>query len=567
MAIEPEAGRSSERTRSSLLLAGNSFSGGLTPNVTGQRRRSRLAAPSALLLGALLVEGIAWAQPAPVPAPPPAAPAASATGTSSNDLGPGDPDVSKVDPLVQALAPQRGGLTPDQVAKEAVATSPQVRSRQADIEAAEGQTSQATVSFFPRLTFVASYTRLSPLSPVSLGGGNSVGTANPGALRVAPCPDGSGNQCVVDSGGAPVQSQPSNLGAAFPVLLNQTSFTANLTVPLSDYFLRSVQAYSAAKHNEQAVKLQLAAQDLQTGAEAKIALLQWVQSKGQTVVARLAIDQVQKQLGDAKTGVQVGTASLADVMRIEARLAQAQYQEADAMAVETTAQENLRTVLHAPPDRSLEIGIDVLTPPAAPKMETSDALLTEAVRNRLDIQAVEEQRAYLDKAADVTAAGYAPRLDAFADGVLADPNQRVFPSQDKFRFTWDVGARLTWVVNDTFSTLGAVKAARARTMQVDAQKQVLVDAVRREVVGAQADVTKAVPSIEAADRGVAASEETLRVTRKLFAFGKATGTQIVDAEQDLTASRLRKLAAHVNLIAAQIRLEHAVGRDRAKASR
>ena len=41
--------------------------------------------------------------------------------------------------------------------------------------------------------------------------------------------------------------------------------------------------------------------------------------------------------------------------------------------------------------------------------------------------------------------------------------------------------RLTWVVNDTFSTIGAAQQARARTAQVDAQKQQLIDSVRIEV--------------------------------------------------------------------------------------
>ena len=85
--------------------------------------------------------------------------------------------------------------------------------------------------------------------------------------------------------------------------------------------------------------------------------------------------------------------------------------------------------------------------------------------------------------------------------------------------------------------------------------------MRIEVADAYADLAKAMPSIEAADRGVAAAEETLRVTKKLFAFGKATGTQVVDAQTDLTSARLRKLSAHINLISAQIRLDHAVGRD------
>ena len=348
---------------------------------------------------------------------------------------------------------------------------------------------------------------------------------------------------------------------SFPVFLNSYSFTGSLDVPISDYFLRSVQGYSAAEHNEQSAKLEIDAENLQTAANAKIVYLQWIAAKGTTVVAHLSVDDAEKQVADGKTGVQVGTASPADEMRLEARLAQAQFQEAEAHSIEATATERLRTQMHAPPERQFAIGIDVLAAPPAPTLEPLDGLIAEGVRNRLELHALDETRTSLDEISSATTAGYLPRLDAFADAQLTNPNQRIVPSVDKFFFTWDVGARLTWTVNDTFSNIGSKRTANARTADVAAQRDALADAVRIEVADAYADLAKAMPSIEAADRGVAAAEETLRVTKKLFAFGKATGTQVVDAQTDLTSARLRKLSAHINLISAQIRLDHAVGRD------
>ena len=72
----------------------------------------------------------------------------------------------------------------------------------------------------------------------------------------------------------------------------------------------------------------------------------------------------------------------------------------------------------------------------------------------------------------------------------------------------------------------------------------------------------AIPSIEAANRGVVAAEEGLRITKIVFAVGNGTGTALADAETAVTTARLRKLAAHVGLQAALVRLEHATGRNR-----
>jgi outer membrane protein TolC len=522
----------------------------------------RIAATlGATTLCALASPSMLYAQPAgQPPAGQPAAgqPAAQPTGPKPDELGPGEqtgPD--KPDPLLVALAPQPGGLTLDGAAREAIATSTQVRAKEIEIEGADGAVSQTVVQFFPRLTLGASYTRLSSVDSGGLGGGAIVGAANEGAISVGPCPDNPASQCALDSAGVPLQAA----SFSFPVILNQIAFTANLTVPISDYFLRATQAYAAANHNSTALELQADAQRLQAGANAKLTTLNWILAKGQVVVADRSVEQAKAQLADAKVAKEVGNASVADVMRIEALLAQADFTAAEARAQESVAEQQLRIVLHAEPTRQLTVGVDVLTPPAAPALPSSDELVREAIANRLELKATDEQKQSLEDVESTTAAAYWPRLDGFADANLANPNQRIFPSQEKFDFTWDVGVRLSWTLNDTFSTLGASAQAKSRTAQVDAQKQLLIESIRLEVVQAHADVVKAAPSLEAADRGVVAAEEALRVTKKLFAFGKATGTAVADAETAVTQARLRKLSAHVGLHAALVRLDHALGRD------
>ena len=516
-------------------------------------RRGTLAAATFTALTGLSTAALA--QPAPAPAPAP--------GPDDEQLGPGEDALKdKPDPLRTALAPQPGGLTFAQVAREAVATSTSVRSRQADVEEGRGRTSQTLVEFFPRLTLTASYTRLSDIEQGSLGGGGAiVGAANEGPVTVGPCPDNPAIQCVLDSGGLPVQASAFDI--SFPTILNQFAFTANLTIPISDYFLRSVQAYNAAQHNEKSLELQVEAERLAAAAQAKLALLDWVLARGAVVVEGLAVESAKAQLTDAKATFEVGNASQADVLRIEAQLAQAEYTESQARANETVAEHRLRTLLHARSDRAFAIGVDVFKEPQIPKVGSVEELVQESVMARLELESTTEARKALEEADSATAAGYWPRLDAFADGTLANPNQRIVPSREQFDFTWAVGARLTWSVNDTFGTLGANRQSRARVAKLDAQRDAMVDAIRLEVAQAHADISKAVPNLEAALRGVKAAEESLRVTKKLFAFGKATGTALVDAENAVTTARLRRLVAQINVLAAVVRLDHATGRDRA----
>ncbi len=516
--------------------------------LTGFRSAAGLGALSVLALA-----GSANAQPQPQP------PAAQPAPSDDKQLGPGKEAIKdKPDPLALALSPQPGGLTFEQVAKEAIASSASVKARVAEVEGAQGAVAQTMVSFFPRLTLAASYTRLSEVESGGLGGGAIVGALNEGALGVGPCPTDPASQCVLDAGGTPVQAA----AFSFPSLLNQISFTANLTIPISDYFLRAVQAYNGAEHSERALKMQAEAQRLSVAADAKLTLLNWVLARGQTIVTASSVEQAKNQLADVKALRKADKGSDADVMRIEALVAQAEYTHAEAKALESVAEQRLRTTIHAEPKRKLEIGVDVFKNPVAPALASSDELFAEALKSRLEILSTEETKRALLESESATNAGYWPRLDGFADAILANPNQRIFPQQEQFDFTWDVGVRLTWTVNETFSTLGASAQAKSKTAQVDAQKQLLIDSLRLEVAQAHADVTKSGPSIEAANRGVTAAEETLRISKLLFAVGNGTGTALADAETAVTSARLRKLSAHVGLAAALVRLEHATGRDR-----
>jgi outer membrane protein TolC len=364
--------------------------------------------------------------------------------------------------------------------------------------------------------------------------------------------------CVLDAKGLPAASQ--SLTIPTPPL-NSGSLLASISVPVSDYFLRLAQSYAASSHNETSARHASDAESLQAGADAKIAYFNWVRAKGSIVVAQDAVDQAKAHLEDAKKAFNVGLASKADVLRIDAQVAAAQQASAETVAFAAVAEEQLRVLLGTPADKPLDIGSDVMNEPATAPTETLQALQEQALTRRLEVRSLDEAIASLKKVESVTKAGYAPRLDAFADVTVANPNPRIFPQTDHWDATWDLGLRLSWTLNDTFTTIGAVAEAKARTASLVEQRGTLLDGLRVEIASAYADMVKAAPTIEAADRGMVAAEESLRVRRELFRNGKATSTELVDAEGEMTRARQRKLDAHIGLLVARVRLDHAIGRD------
>ncbi|XXY21560.1 TolC family protein [Sorangium sp. So ce216] len=526
------------------------------------RRSISLASTLAGLLALGLIVSPAAAQPvAQPPVAPPPAPAPPAAGLPPPAPAPpaaAQPAAPKADPLAAALAPQPGGLTPEEVAKATLRTRASLRVKQAELRAASARVDQAVVNFFPRVTATATYTRLSEVESAGLGGGGIVGALNQGPVRVGPCPGGGAAQCVVDSGGVPVQAT----ALSFTSPLNSYSLTANLAVPISDYVLRISQGYASASHAESAKKLELQAETLQAAADAKIVFFNWVRVKGQVVVAGEAVAQARAHVEDARRIFEVGLLSRADVLRLEAQVAGAEQLLNEAQAALLVADDQIRIALGAAQDRPLSLGIDVMGgAPEKPPTEALPALFQEALQRRLEIRALDETQYSLEKAEAVTRAGYFPRVDAFADLTYANPNQRIFPTREQFDLTWSAGVRASWVLNDVFTTAAASAEASARTAQVAEQKAALRDALRLEVASAYAELGKSASSIESAERQLAAAAESMRVRSELFRAGRATSVDVVDAETEVTRARLQQLNARVGTLVAKTRLDHAVGRD------
>jgi outer membrane protein TolC len=455
-------------------------------------------------------------------------------------------------------------MTLEEVAKLAAASQPSVRVRQAELRAAAAKVDQALISYFPRLTLGASYTRSSNIeNSFAVPGTAGISLTAPGRLGTGPCPGDPGKVCVLDAASQPVEGRVGEgLKLEFPAFANAYSLVASLSLPVSDWVLRMSKGLSAAAHGQRAKKLQVLAEQLQVAADAKILFLNWVRAKGQVIVAREAVAQSRAHVDDAKRLHQVGFLSRADVLRLEAQVASAEQLRSEAEAFEVIADQQIRLALAIPASQPLEIGVDVMSDAAlAAPLEPLATLQRRALERRLEIRALDETQHALKESEDVTSAGYMPRVDIFANGTLANPNPRIFPQKQEWDFTWDAGVRLTWNVNETFITAPAVAEAKAHTSIVVEQRAQLRNGLLLEVTAAYTEMARAASNIEAASRGLAAAEESRSVRTQIFKNGKATSAELIDAETEVTRGRLRRLDAHVGLLVAKTRLDHATGRD------
>ncbi|HEY0709453.1 MAG TPA: TolC family protein [Polyangia bacterium] len=455
---------------------------------------------------------VAAAQPRPAQAP-----ATNNGRATEREAPPGDGGQARLRAL---MVP--GGLTSDEVARLAVASSPELRGRQASTDAARARGSQATAEFWPRLGLSARYTRLSHIDPPVFPGGLS-----------------------------------------FPVFVNNYAVGASLSVPVSDYLLRTARSFRASKHSIAASKLEADATRRKIVADARLAYYDWIRARGQQLVVEQRAETAQAQVADAGRLFEAGAVSKADVLSARAQAKSVELALVRARQLVELTTTRLRVVTHD--ERAeLQVGEDIFAPlsPVA-GVEDLNQLFSEAKRARPELAALRETEAATDNLAKLAGSGWWPRLELVGGLTNANPNQRIFPPRQKWDTTWDAGVVLTYALTDMFAVAGRVNEQEARGRELAAQGDALTDGLRVEVQEAAGAVKAATTAVETAGQALLAADEGYRVRRELYLVGRATLLEVTTAETDLMTARLQVIDANVEARQARVRLTRAVGRDAA----
>lgn len=529
-----------------------------------------------------LVWSVALALAAPAPPPPPP----TVTVSPSVSVAVGQPPTAapsatgepfdaqaylRQGPLADALTPRPGGLTADAIAARAVAQSPAVAAKEAQIQAAAAQLDQTMIAFLPRISGSAGYTRLSKarISFASPGGvlvtGDGAPAENDPARVLGPCMDNPFNFCAYDTDTGMSAGQI-NLLAYGPtttninIPLNAYSLQAQLAVPISDYILSLLPAKRGSESRRDAVALARDAERVKVETDARLAYYNWLRTVAAQVAVEDSLRRVKARQVDVENLFQAGSATKAEVMRLSAQIAQIEQAIGDARNVRTTAEQAL-AIMVADPNLSFSPGEDVIDLPVDLGDPGSlDALIREAHGKRLEIKSMEKSVGAVDYGIKATRAGYFPRIDGFADALYANPNQRFFPLSAVWRGSWSVGVQLTYSLNAALQTRAQIGEYKANKRELMAQLELVRRGIAMEVTQAYLARNKAIADIELSARALEAAVEAYRVASELFTHGSATTNDIIDAEADQLMAILRIVNSRIDLRSADARLKYATGR-------
>lgn len=466
-----------------------------------------------------------------VPANAPATPPTTAATTAPTDV-------------TDMLATTPGGVTAEQVAARAQATSYQARAAEKNIAVATARADQIWSNYLPRIGLTARYTRLSEFTAPSFG--------SPGIQQVITQePPGTTN---------PSQTIAVSTLTRFPLVFDQYLTQATIAIPISDYFLKIGKSYTAATQQEDAARFDVQGARAKSYADGKIAYFTWLRARGAVNVAEQSLAVARAHQKDAENQFAVGNASKADVLRAQTQVAAAELAVERAKSGVVLTERQIRIAMHAKEDEKIAPG-ESLDAPLAPIGKDVKALVAEGQSQRPELKSIERNAEAARKLAEVQNANKYPSVSAFGDVTYANPNPRRFPQTSEWFPTWAAGAQITWSPNDL--VLGGAQSAEyeARAAALEAQKLAVRDGVELEVVQAYQAALEAEVAMQTTTRQLESATEGYRVARELFNNGRGTGTTLIDAETVLAQTRFEHLNARVDARIARVRLEHATGRD------
>lgn len=292
-------------------------------------------------------------------------------------------------------------------------------------------------------------------------------------------------------------------------------------------------------------------------------------------VVRQALERTSAHLNDVRNQLSVGLVPPSDVLSIEAQHANQQMLGIEAEnIVETTMAEFRRLVgldADAPVDLVADLKVSSTTDPVRRPGLPVEAPASIAQPFRAAIHQARESRperksllfriAAAEERVAAASAGSLPVLTAVGGYDMARPNPRIFPIQDKWKPSWDIGVNVRWSLFDGGRVRAETAEAAANRRATEARLREFDSVIEVEVRQRAADLRSAIASIEAADAGVRAATEARRVLAERFGAGVATNTDVLNAQGALLRAELDLTRARANAELAGARLDRALGRE------
>ena len=327
----------------------------------------------------------------------------------------------------------------------------------------------------------------------------------------------------------------------------QLDLAANATMPLIVPY--AYGALRAAKLSQRSNEAAFATTDAMVMLSVAQAYYTAAGTEELVVARHHAVEVATDTYETSKARVAAGFVNRVEATRAEVAVVRAGQDEAEAENARAAAYRSLATLLgwHEPFRVQAERDIPTPKQPARRLAQQALSLRPELAQYRTAIDAARA-------AASSSTLRYAPTLSAFG-------NARAFnyASFAGDKYSWAVGAELDWTLFDGGTRDAQRHLAEAQARENTARLELLHDTVSDEVVTASETLETKRRALDAADRSLELSRETLRLIKAQYEAGTAQQLDVLEAQDSLVSSEVAVARAHFDLALADLELGRAAG--------
>jgi outer membrane protein len=271
-------------------------------------------------------------------------------------------------------------------------------------------------------------------------------------------------------------------------------------------------------------------------------------------VARENLANQDAHLRQIEGFVKAGTRPEIDLAQARTDRANARVQLINAENAYLTEKAQLNQAMGVEAPTDYEVADDVLAPVTG-EDAALDPLLEEAVKQRPDIAALEQQVRAQELTVSAAKGGYFPALGVSTG--ISDNG----PSFDNLVWNWNATATLTWNLFQGGYTSALSSEARANLDNVKAQVAGLRQQVRVDVDQARLAVRASKQALDAAGEALVNARERLRLAEGRYQAGVGSAIELGDAQVALTTAAAQRVQAEYNLSTSRAQLLRALGRE------
>jgi outer membrane protein len=425
----------------------------------------------------------------------------------------------------QSQGPEKDGpltLTVDQAIELGLKYSKGLKISAEKVEAADAKALENDTLLRPSLKFSSSYTRLSKVPPFEI-------------------------EMPVFLGGGKVVLNPS--------LLDSYNLQLTAQQPLFTGF--QLSSLSKIGHLQAKAALEDLSKDQ---AELVFSIRSAYWNVYKAVDIKRLVDEnvglVEAHLQDVRNFSDQGLAKQNDVLKVQVQLSSVKMTQLRAANGIRLASMALNSLIGLPVMK--EIAIASAARPEPSDLAPLDTLVDRALERRPETKALDFQIQAARAGIRLANAARYPQVFIVGNYYLQNPNQRIFPIENKFNKTWDVSLAVSLDLWNWNKTGHQVRQARAQLAQAENGASEVRDGIVLEVSQNYFALDEQRKAITLAADGVSQAEENFRVTRDRFKAGLALNSDLLDAEVALLEAKINHSQALADCEVLQAKLAKSV---------